>query len=137
MGMRTHSNLLSSTIVRVAAKAINMKAKERKRKQRPQMIFLGNDSRKSCASCCEVKMARNSKMAVTEETKPNTSKIAKTRRESCPNNKGIVNVMANNTVAIRVETSIHEFLVSFTRFSPFSSNSLRFSLNLFQLIPSE
>ncbi|KAL3747096.1 hypothetical protein ACJRO7_015953 [Eucalyptus globulus] len=142
--MRTHSNLLSSTIVRVAAKAISMKAKERKRKQRPQMIFLGNESRKSCTSYREVKIARNSKMAITEETKPNASEIVKTRRESCPNNKGTpvllslppvrVNAAVNNTVAIGVETSIHEFVVSFTHFSPFSRNSLWFSLNSFQCV---
>ncbi|KAK3438734.1 hypothetical protein EUGRSUZ_C03530 [Eucalyptus grandis] len=88
-----------------------MKAKERKRKQRPKMILLGNDSRKSCISYREVKMARNNKMAVTDENKPKPSEIAKRRRESCPNNKGtpvmpllspgIVKAAANNTVPIK------------------------------------
>ncbi|KAF7850809.1 hypothetical protein BT93_L4969 [Corymbia citriodora subsp. variegata] len=121
MGMRTPSSLSSNTILRVAAKATSMKAKERKRKQSPIMIFL-------------VKMARDSKMAVTEENKPNASEIAKIMRESCPNNNGTpvllslppgtVKAAANNTVAIRVEMSIHEFAVSFTHSSPFSINSL-------------
>ncbi|KAF7846677.1 hypothetical protein BT93_L3921 [Corymbia citriodora subsp. variegata] len=132
MGMRTHSTLLPSTIVRVAMKATSMKAKERNRKQRPIMIFLGNVTRKSCGSYREVKMAKNSKMAVTEENKPKPSEIAKTKRESSPNNKGTplllslpsgtVKAIVNNTVAIRVDTSIHEFDVSFIHFSPFSNN---------------
>ncbi|KAF8036180.1 hypothetical protein BT93_C2015 [Corymbia citriodora subsp. variegata] len=125
MGMRAHSSLfLSNTIVRVAAKATSMKAKERKSKERPIMIFLGNELRKSCNSYREVKIARKSKMAITEENKPNASEIVKTRREFCPNNNGTVKAAANNTVAIKVETSIHEFDVSFAHFSPFLSNSL-------------
>ncbi|KAI6681746.1 hypothetical protein NL676_035627 [Syzygium grande] len=130
--------------MRDAAKATSMKAKERKRKQRPVMIFLGNDSTKSCGSYRDVKMARNSKMAIMEENKPNASETAKTRRESYPNNNGTpvllslppgtVKAAANNTVAIRVETSIQEFAVSFTHFSPFSSNSLWFSTNIFQYV---
>lgn len=43
MGMRTHSSLVSSTIVRVAAKATSMKARERKSKERPIIIFLGKE----------------------------------------------------------------------------------------------
>ncbi|KAI6668037.1 hypothetical protein NL676_000007 [Syzygium grande] len=142
MGMRTHSSLLSSIIVRVAAKATSMKTKERKRKESPIMIFLGNESRNSSGSYREVKMARNNKMAVTDENKPNASEIAKTRKESRPNNKGtpvwpslppgMVKAAANNTVAIKVETSMHEFAVSVTHFSPLSRNFLCFSTNISQ-----
>ncbi|KAI6679631.1 hypothetical protein NL676_033512 [Syzygium grande] len=118
-----------------------MKVKERKRKERPIMIFLGNESRKSRSSYHKVKMARDSEMALTEEKKPYASKIAKTMGESCPNNKGTpvlpslppgtIKVAENNTMAIRVERSILEYAVSFTQFSPFSTSSLR-STNIFQ-----
>ena len=121
---------------REAQKVIFMVAMERIRVERPTIIFLGKDLRKSSSAYRDVRMPRNINNEVEAESRDRASDIIKTiktfsfkkvgKPKSWSLPPGTVIAAANIMVTIRAATTVQEDAVSFIHFSPSFTNSYGF-----------
>ena len=124
---------------REAQKVIIIVAIERIRVERPTIIFLGKDLRKSSSAERGVRMQRNINNEAEAESRDRASDIIKTIKpfsfkkvgvpESCLLPPGIVIAAVNIMVTIRAATTVQEDVVPFIHFSPSFTNSLWLSVN--------
>ena len=138
MGMKIHV-CPCSIIKRAAEKAIIIVAIEKKRVERPMIIFLGKDSRKSSSAKRDVRIPKNIKTEVEEENRDRASDIIKSMNnfscknigmpESWPLPPGTVKTAANIIVIMRAPATVQEVDVSFIHCSPSFIKSLWLFVN--------
>ena len=119
--------LFFSKIAMAEQKAIIMAAIEIKRRDRPNISFLGNRVRNLYSAYCEVKIPRNINTEVVAKKSEIESDIIKTTKKVSSKNMGaplsllppgIVKAAANIMVTIRAATNELAVDISFIHFSP-------------------
>ena len=127
----TSNGILRSIVKSAVEKATSIAAMEKNIMERPKIIFLGSETRKSSKEYLEVRIVRNIRTEVQEAKKDSVSAIVKImkrvsdRRRGSPEESsvppGTVNMAWNVTVAMRAATKLHAEAVYFIH----SSASLR------------
>ncbi|KAG2673959.1 hypothetical protein I3760_13G113400 [Carya illinoinensis] len=123
-----------SMIKRAAEKAIIMVAIEKKRVERPIIIFVGKDLRKSSSAYRDEKRDKASEIIkiMNKSSRKNSGKPV-----SCLLPPGIVKVVANIMVIMRALTTVQDVAVSFIHCSPaFNIASCCFVNNSWGVKPS-
>lgn len=132
--VRFHAKLQSGIKNSVALKDMTILFMETNKANSPNISLEGSDTRKSSSAYLEVRIERKITIEIDEEKRATASDNRKTLNHSLflkmgnpvvsliP--PGTVKGAAKTTVAIKVETSMHEVAVSFIHFSPSFRSSL-------------
>lgn len=122
---------------RVALNAVIMLAIDKNSMERPTIIFLGRDLRKSSSAYREVRIDKNTSTEEEEEKSVNASAMVKTMNDFSFKKKGkpslllppgTVNAAVNATVTMSAATTMPNDAASFIHLSPSLTKSLCFSV---------